>query len=78
MGKENVNSKEVVEDTGYGEVTGDDPEGPIFSTATGQYRYRKTYGNKDDIKGVCRRPPRQSDIHILHRRRRPCFESASA
>lgn len=38
------------EDTGHGEVVGDDPEGPIFSTATGQYRYRKTYGSKDDIK----------------------------
>lgn len=29
----------------------DDPEGPVFSTVTGQYRYRKTYGGKQDIKG---------------------------
>ena len=41
----------LAEDTGFGEVVGDDPEGPIFSTATGQYRYRKTYGSKEDFKG---------------------------
>lgn len=39
------------EDTGFGEVVGDDPEGPIFSTATGQYRYRKRYGSREDVKG---------------------------
>ena len=27
----------------------DDPEGPIFSTVTGQYRHRKTYNAKEDI-----------------------------
>lgn len=29
----------------------DDPDAPVFSTVTGKYRYRRTYGSKEDIKG---------------------------
>ncbi|KAK9899095.1 diphthamide biosynthesis protein [Cystobasidium minutum MCA 4210] len=28
----------------------DDPDAPVFSTVTGQYRYRRTYGSKEDVK----------------------------
>ena len=36
-----------------GEVFGDDPDGPIFSTATGTYRYRRTYGDaKADVQSA--------------------------
>jgi len=41
------------EQDGEGEQIGDDPEGPAFSTVTGKYRYRRTYGSKDDVKGAC-------------------------
>jgi diphthamide biosynthesis protein 2 len=29
----------------------DDPDAPIFSTVTGKYRYRRTYGSKEDVQG---------------------------
>ena len=29
-----------------------DPEGPVFSTVTGAYRYRRTYGNKNVDNGT--------------------------
>lgn len=30
----------------------DDPDAPVFSTVTGTYRYRRTYGGKEDVKGT--------------------------
>lgn len=30
----------------------DDPDAPVFSTVTGTYRYRRTYGSKEDVKGT--------------------------
>ena len=41
------------QDASSGEVFGDDPDGPIFSTATGTYRYRRTYGDaKADVQSA--------------------------
>jgi diphthamide biosynthesis protein 2 len=57
--KESAGKEDVVEEKekqeeqdGEGEQIGDDPEGPAFSTVTGKYRYRRTYGSKDDVKGA--------------------------
>ena len=46
-------SKVAEQDEAYSGLEGEasDPEGPVFSTVTGTYRYRRTYGGKSGIKG---------------------------
>lgn len=31
----------------------EDVDAPVFSTVTGKYRYRRTYGGKEDVQGKC-------------------------
>lgn len=47
-----LNDDAKVDGEERGDQEDDDPDAPVFSTVTGQYRYRKTYGGKEDVKGM--------------------------
>jgi len=64
----------------------DDPDAPVFSTVTGKYRYRRTYGSKEDIKGKSRCKLTNTCklltyvglvIHCMHRQRSVRSQSSS-